>query len=122
MFSKLKKCYYPYIYEKTNTKCKMIHAFASQEFNWRSTEQHETFDQQFMPSNKQRTRTTHYYLKEDHNKVKPKTQENKKATTNNLPFFVAKLLQIIGRIELRNSMLECKEKKEVMVHNRGEEM
>ncbi len=100
----------------------MIHVFASQEFNQRSTKHHETFDQQVMPSNKQRTGATHYYLKGDHNTVKPKTQENIKGATNNLPFLVAELLQIIGRIKLHNSPLECKERKEVMVHNRGDEM
>jgi hypothetical protein len=50
--------------------------------------------------------------------VKPKTQENIKGATNSLPFLVPKLLQIIGRIELRSSPLECKEREEVMVHKK----
>lgn len=57
-------------------------------------------------------------MKGDHNIVKPKTQENIKGATNSLPFLVPKLLQIIGRIELRSSPLECKEREEVMVHKK----
>ncbi len=122
IFSQLEKCYYPYIYEKASTRCKMIHVFASQEFNQHFTKQHETFDQQVMPSNKQIIGAAHYYLKGNHNTMKLKTQENIKGATNNIPFLVAELLQIIGRIELHNSPLECKERKDVMVHNRGDNM
>lgn len=87
-----------------------------------STKQLETFDQQVMPSNKQIIGAIHYCSKGNHNTMKPKTQENIKGATNKLPFLVAKFLQIIDRIELRNSPLECKEREEVMVHNRGDEM
>jgi hypothetical protein len=73
LFFQLKKHYYTYTYEKTNTWCKIILVFSFQKFNQHSIGQHETFDQQVLPSNKERTREAHNYSRGNHITMKPKT-------------------------------------------------
>jgi hypothetical protein len=47
--------------------------FFVSKFNQHSIGQHETFDQQVLPSNKERTREAHYYSRGNHITMKPKT-------------------------------------------------